>query len=117
MKKISYTAITQLFLNDNNLQTLPSDFFLAFPRLQWLDLRNNKLEKLFVSECSFRFNVCKKVQYYNILAIGQLILLFYAFLFIFMHFMHFFRTMMGRIKLLHIKGNQTLPLNFQMHQD
>ena len=39
--------VTQLFINDNKLRSLPSDFFLAFPSLQWLDLRNNRLEDIF----------------------------------------------------------------------
>ena len=39
--------VTELFINDNKLRSLPSDFFLAFPSLQWLDLRNNRLEDIF----------------------------------------------------------------------
>ena len=39
--------VTQLFINDNKLRSLPADFFLAFPSLQWLDLRNNRLEDIF----------------------------------------------------------------------
>ena len=47
MKKVSFSTVTQLFLNDNKLQFLPCDFFLEFPSLQWLDLRNNQLIHLF----------------------------------------------------------------------
>ena len=61
MKKISYSAMTQLYLNDNHLQVLPFDFFLAFPSLKWLDLRNNKLETLFGSESCLHSKVRKSL--------------------------------------------------------
>ena len=47
IKNPSYFMVTQLFINNNKLRSLPSDFFLAFPSLQWLDLRNNRLEDIF----------------------------------------------------------------------
>ena len=35
--------VTHLYLNDNNLTTLPKDFFQQFKHMEWLDLRNNYL--------------------------------------------------------------------------
>ena len=66
MKKISYSAVTQVYLNDNMLTFLPNDFFVAFPSLRWLDLRNNKLENLFEIDFLIHSKVqaIKKVIYF-----------------------------------------------------
>ena len=61
MKKISFSTVTKLFLNDNRLQFLPRDFFLAFPSLQWLDLRNNQLDQLFGARSSIHSHVRKRM--------------------------------------------------------
>ena len=67
MKKISYSAVTQVYLNDNQLTFLPNDFFVAFPSLRWLDLRNNKLENLFEIDSLIHSKVqtIKKVIYFH----------------------------------------------------
>ena len=65
MKKISYSAITQLYINNNLLQVLPCDFFLAFPSLKWLDLRNNKLETLFGPDSYFYSKVRKFLRLFS----------------------------------------------------
>lgn len=38
--------VTHLYLNDNQLTSLPKEFFIQFHNLQWLDLRNNFLVNL-----------------------------------------------------------------------
>ena len=38
--------VTHLYLNDNNLTSLPEDFFKQFIHVEWLDLRNNLLVNL-----------------------------------------------------------------------
>ena len=38
--------VTHLYLNDNNLTSLPKDFFKQFKNMEWLDLRNNFLVDL-----------------------------------------------------------------------
>ena len=67
MKKISYSTVTQVYLNDNQLTILPNDFFVAFPSLRWLDLRNNKLENLFEIDSLIHSKVqtIKKVIYFH----------------------------------------------------
>lgn len=43
---LAKTNLKMLFLEGNEITSLPSDFFIKLPQLTWLDLRNNKLTSI-----------------------------------------------------------------------
>ncbi|XP_063629663.1 uncharacterized protein LOC134801065 [Cydia splendana] len=43
---INTKSVCVLYLKDNNISTLPDDFFPSLPSLMWLDMRNNKLTEI-----------------------------------------------------------------------
>ncbi|XP_061723163.1 uncharacterized protein LOC133529463 isoform X1 [Cydia pomonella] len=43
---INAKSVCVLYLQNNNISTLPDDFFPSLPSLMWLDMRNNKLTEI-----------------------------------------------------------------------
>ena len=51
------SGLTHLYLSGNNFIEIPFNFFQHLPELQWLDLRRNKLERIFNDMESFNKSI------------------------------------------------------------